>query len=251
MSVQSIDRAFSILELLSSFPKGLPLSEIVLRTSLNKTTVHRILSSMKERSYIEQDSESGYYKLGVALIALAGSYFNQLDLKNVAEPVMRRLSDTLGVTLYLAVLRDGEAVYLDKVERFDGFRRFDIIGRHVPVHCTSLGKALIMEMDKKDVLKILEYKPPVKKTEKTITDAEKILENLDTCRKRGWSSDLEEHEKGVTCAGAPIKDYKGRTVAAISAVWKSAFPPGKIEDVGKIVSEGAKEISYKLGFDHS
>jgi len=248
MSVQALDRTFDILELLAQFPEGLALSDISVKIGLHKSTVHRLLGSLKERSYIEQDEASGRYSIGVAFIALAAPYLNQLDLKTVAEPEMRRLSDQLGVTVYLATLRDDEVVYLDKVERYDGFRRFDIIGRHVPVHCTSLGKSLVMDMTPSRIREIFHRRPPIKLTSGTITDIDKIIENIEVYRTRGWSSDIEEHEDGVNCVGAPIRDYRGRTVAAISAVWRVIRSGDEMDEAGRTVAEAACEISRRLGF---
>jgi len=248
MSVQALDRTFDLLELLSHFPEGLALRDISLKIGLHKSTVHRLLGSLKNRSYIDQDKDTGRYRLGVAFIALAAPYMNQLDLKTVAEPEMRRLSDRLGVTVFLATLRDDEVVYLDKVERYDGFRRFDIIGRHVPVHCTSLGKSLLMDLPADSIRAILHRRPPVRQTPRTITDIEKNITDMEACRVRGWSSDNEEHEEGVNCVGAPIRDYRSRTVAAISAVWKDERSAEEMDQAGRIVAETAAGISGQLGF---
>ena len=248
MSVQALDRTFDLLELLARFPEGLGLGDISEKIGLHKSTVHRLLSSLKSRGYIEQAEDSGSYRIGVAFIALAAPYLNQLDLKTEAEPEMRRLSDKLGITVYMAALRDGEVVYLDKVERYDGFRRFDIIGRHVPVHCTSLGKSLLMDFSPGQIRDILEKHPPVKKTSKTIINTEAIIADIETCRNRGWSSDIEEHEEGVNCVGAPIRDYRGRIVAAISAVWRVNRSGEEMEEAGGRVAETAAVISERLGF---
>ena len=248
MSVQALDRTFDLLELLARFPEGLALSDISGQIGLHKSTVHRLLGSLKDRGYIEQDEDSSRYRIGMAFIALAAPYLNQLDLKTVAEPEMRRLSDRLGVTVYLATLRDGEVVYLDKVERYDGFRRFDIIGRHVPVHCTSLGKSLLMDLAPERIEELLQHRPPLKMTPRTIVDVEGILEEVERCRNRGWSSDLEEHEEGVNCVGAPLRDYRGRTVAAISAVWKELRSSSEMNEAGRTVAAAADEISRRLGF---
>ncbi len=247
MSVQALDRTFDLLELLARFPQGLALSDISVKIGLHKSTVHRLLGSLKGRSYIEQDETSGRYRIGMAFIALAAPYLSQLDLKTVAEPEMRRLSDHLGVTAYLATLRDDEVVYLDKVERYDGFRRFDIIGRHVPVHCTSLGKSLVMDMDPQDIRALLSRRPPFKLTSGTITDIDDIVANIRMCRERGWSSDIQEHEEGVNCVGAPVRDYRGRTVAAISAVWRVIRSGEEMDEAGREVAAAASEISKRLG----
>lgn len=248
MSVQALDRTFDLLELLAHFPEGLGLSDVSVKIGLHKSTVHRLLGSLKDRGYIEQDEDSSRYRIGVAFIALAAPYLNQLDLKTVTEPEMRRLSDKIGVTVYMATLRDDEVVYLNKVERYDGFRRFDIIGRHVPVHCTSLGKSLLMDHTPNQIRDILIRHPPVNKTIRTKTKVDDILADIELCRIRGWSSDLEEHEEGVNCVGAPIRDYRGRIVAAISAVWRSLRSGEEIEKSGRTVAVSAGEISKKLGY---
>lgn len=248
MAVQALDRTFDLLELLARFPEGLALTDIGERIGLHKSTVHRLLASLKERGYIEQDTDTSRYRLGLGFISLAGPYLNQLDLKSTAEPEMRRLSDSLGVTVFLATLRDGEVVYLDKVERYDGFRRFDIIGRHVPIHCTSLGRSLVMDMENHRLKELLGGITLHRMTPHTITDIDDVIANVESCRQRGWSSDLEEHEEGVNCVGAPVRDYRGRIVAAISAVWRSDRTTGEMNEAGKAVADGAAEISRRLGF---
>ncbi len=248
MGVQSLDRAFDLAELLARFPSGLTLVEIATRVGLHKSTVHRLLTTLKERSYVHQDEVSGRYRVGVGFVLLAGSYLGQLDLKTAAEPEMKRLSDDLGVTVFLATLRDDRAVYLDKIERYDGFRRFDIIGRSVPVYCTSLGKALVMDLPPEEQRAILERRPPERKTAKTLLETEPILDEFAFCRDRGWSWDLQEHETDVTCAGAPIRDHRGQTVAAISAVWKTVLSPAEVEPLGERIRAAAHAISATLGF---
>ena len=248
MSVQSLDRAFDLLELLARFPEGLSLTDISAKIGLHKSTVHRLLASLKDRGYIRQDADSNRYSIGLGFVSLAGPYLNQLDLKTVAEPEMRRLSDSLGVTVYMGTLRDGEVVYLDKVERYDGFRRFDIIGRHVPVHCTSLGKSLVMDMENSALEELLSRHPIEKLTPQTKSDLQEILSDVALGRERGWSSDLEENEEGVNCVGAPVRDYRGRIVAAISAVWRSSRTSREMDEAGEAVATGAAEISRLLGF---
>ena len=248
MSVQSLDRTFDLLELLARFPEGLALTDISEKIELHKSTVHRLLGSLKNRGYIEQDSDTARYRLGLGFISLAGPYLNQLDLKSTAEPEMRRLSDSLGVTVFLAALRDNEVVYLDKVERYDGFRRFDIIGRHVPVYCTSLGRSLVMDMDRAHLKDLLSAVQVRKHTSRTLTDTDDIIASIEMCRDRGWSSDLEEHEEGVNCVGAPIRDYRGRIVAAISAVWRRGRTDKEMAEAGRTVAVGAAEISRLLGY---
>lgn len=248
MSVQSLDRAFDILELLSHQRRGMMLTDIGKNLDLHKSTVFRLLSSLKERGYIEKNTDTGLYRLGLGFIALASQYLNNLEIKTEAEPYLRRLSERLGETVFLATLRDGEVVYLDKVERYDGLRRYSIIGRRAPVHCTSLGKSLVMDLKPKEIRDLLTRKPLKKVTSNTITNVDVLLGRLKEFRRRGWSQDIEENEFGVSCVGAPIKDYRGRTIAAISSAWEGIRDESNVIATGEALKATADEISRHLGF---
>lgn len=248
MSVQSLDRAFDILELLSRERHGLMLTDIGNRLDLHKSTVYRLLSSLRDRKYIEKDPDSGNYRLGMEFIALSSQYLNSLELKTEAEPYLRRLSERLGETVFLATLQAGEVVYLDKVERFDGLRRYSIIGQRRPVYCTSLGKSLMMDLDSQHIREILGKKPLKKLTNKTITEVDSFLTHIEIVRKRGWSNDDEEYEIGTSCVGAPIRDYRGIIVAAISSAWEGNKTPEDIIESGVRIKGVAEDISKHLGY---
>ena len=248
MSVQSLDRAFDILELLSKERRGIMLTDIGKSLDLHKSTVYRLLSSLRNRGYIEKDKDTGFYRIGLGFIALTSQYLNNLEIKTEAEPYLRKLSDRLGETVFLATLRDDEVVYLDKVEQFNSLRRYSIIGQRAPIHCTSLGKALVMDKDPQELRKLLEQKPLKKITRKTNTDIDVFLKRLKVIRTRGWSDDVEEYNEGVSCVGAPIKDYRGNTIAAISSAWEGFKSPDNKKLVGEQLKTTADDISRHLGF---
>jgi len=248
MSVQSLDRAFDILELLSKERRGMMLTDIGKSLDLHKSTVYRLLSSLRSRGYIEKDKDTGFYRLGLGFIALTSQYLNNLEIKTEAEPFLRKLSDRLGETVFLATLRDDEVVYLDKVEQFNSLRRYSIIGQRAPIYCTSLGKALVMDKDPQELRKLLEQKPLKKITKKTNTDVDVFLKRLKVIRERGWSNDDEEYNEGVSCVGAPIKDYRGNTIAAISSAWEGFKSPDKKKLIGEQLKNTADVISQHLGF---
>lgn len=246
MSVQSLDRAFDILELLAHNRGGMFLKDIGDTLDLNKSTVHRLLKSLRLRGYIEQDGETNRYRLGLAFVALSSQYLNRLEIKTEAEPFLRKLSEDLGETVFLATLSDNQVVYLDKVERFDGIRRYSIIGQRAPVHCTSLGKSLILDMEEEDILRILPD-PMEKITEHTLTRPADLLNQLHRFRQQGWTQDQEERERGVSCAAAPIRDYRGQIIAAISSAWEGEKSPEKVDKIGNTIKDTAEKISEQLG----
>ncbi len=224
------------------------LTDIGKVVGLHKSTVFRLLDSLRDRGYIEKDPESGNYRLGLGFIALTSQYLNSLELKTEAEPYLRRLSDRLGETVFLATLKDNQVVYLDKVERFDGLRRYSIIGQRAPLHCTSLGKSLIMDRNPRELRELLTRGPLKRVTDKTQTDVDALIRELAECRARGWSMDDEEYETGVSCVGAPVKDYRGSTIAAISSAWEGKKSADKLKFVGEALKDTADEISRHLGF---
>lgn len=248
MSVQSIDRAFDILELLSKESRGLTMTEVGLRLDLHKSTVHRILSSMRERGYIEKSQETGNYRLGLGFIELASLYLNSLELKTEAMPFMHQMTKQTAQTAFLAI-RDGrEVVYIDKVETYDSLRRYKIIGRRRPLHATSLGKALLSGLRDKEIERMYAQYPFEKLTGNTLQTFDALMEEIHQIRKQGWSVDNEENEPGTRCVGAPIFDYRDRVIAAVSIAWDiSVHPDLTWTEMSEYVYKCANDISIKMG----
>lgn len=246
MTVQSIERVFDIIELLSEEYKGIQLTEISRRLNLHKSTVYRLLNVLRKRGYIEK-SEHNLYRIGIQFIELSSIYLNSVELKTEAEPYLRRLSQETSQTAFLAMIQECEVIYLDKFEQFRSLRKYSIIGRRRPSYCTSLGKAMLMDRNDEEISGLFEKKGLEKFTENTITDIPSLLEELHASRLRGWSFDNEEYEYGENCVGAPLYDYRGTAIAAISVAWKkdSNIRP---ESYSSLVVQTACEISKRLGF---
>jgi DNA-binding IclR family transcriptional regulator len=247
-TVQSIERAFDILELLSHEPKGLNLTKIGTLLDLHKSTVHRLLSVLKKRGYIDQEKESERYRLGPGFVELASLFLNSIELKTEAEPHLRQLSQITGQTVFLATLQGSEVVYLEKVEQYNSLRKYHIIGQRRPIFCTSLGKALVMHRPVEELKELIKGVPFEKFTPNTVQDFNSFLKDLEICRRRGWTSDNEEFEPDTRCLGAPILDYRGIVVAAVSAAWSAFNPAITFEHIAPHVLEAARQISLRLGY---
>lgn len=248
MTVQSVERVFDILEQLSRHPKGISLTDIGRQLDLHKSTVHRLLAVLRQRGYVEKDDITSMYRLGVGFVGLASSFLNSLELKTEAEPHLRHLSKLVNQTVYLATLQGREAVYLDKFEQFDSLRKYSIIGQRRPLYCTSLGKALLMGKSDDEVRELLRDVAFERLTPKTMTDIASLLKNLEECRRRGWTADDEEIEPGIKCLGAPIYDYRGTVVAALSVSWAAMNDSVTFDNICGHVTGAAREISKHLGF---
>jgi IclR family KDG regulon transcriptional repressor len=246
MKVQSLDRTFDILELLSKQQQGLHLTEVSKAVKLHKSTVYRLLSALMQRGYIEK--RDTVYKLGLEFVELCSLYLNSLELKTEAAPILRQLSNQTGQTVYLATLQDNEVVYIDKVETFNSIRKYSIIGQRRPLYCTSLGKAFLMGSSNDDIKALFKGKKLASYTTTTITDIATLLHNVNEAKRKGWAFDNEEYENDVRCLGAPVYDYRDHIIAAISSSWSvPATRNLKVEKIGALVVEAANEISRHMG----
>lgn len=249
MSVQTLDRAFDILELLSRQPNGLPLTEVAARLGLNKSTVHRILASLRKRGYVEQRAGSKAYRLGLEFIEISSLYLNNLELKTEAQDSLHKLSRQADQTVFMAIMQDRHVVYIDKIESYQSLRRYKIIGQRRPLHCTSLGKALLSGLADRDIARLYENREFERLTDKTIGDVQTLLKEIELTRKRGWAFDDEENELGTICVGAPVYDYRNTVVAAVSVAWERAANPGlDPKQVAGLVVDATQEISRRMGY---
>lgn len=248
-TVQSIDRAFEILETLAVEKDGLGVTEIGNRVGLHKSTVHRLLTSMEERGYIEQNQDTGMYRLGLKFVELCSLYLNSVELKTEAHPYLRNLSVLTGQPVHLATLVDGEAVYIDKIENYNDIRMYSAIGKRVPLHCTAVGKILLSDKDLPQIQELLGHQELPKFTPNTIEDLGQLLEEINEIKKMGWARDDEEHELGIRCIAAPIYDYRKRIIAAVSASGnKNIISPHRDLEIAQYVLKAAGDISKRMGY---
>lgn len=248
MKVQVLDRALDIAELLSKEQHGLSLTTIARRLHLNKSTVHRLLHSLKDRGYIERTAE-GHYRLGMEWIELSSVHLNNLELKTEAQPLLRELADLVKNTVFLATLQDDEVVYIDKAETHTSLRKYSIIGRRAPLYCTALGKAMLSGRSDTEIRETFGRHRLKAYTPKTFTDVRRLAAEIARIRERGWSVDDEEYEKGIRCIGAPIRDYRSRVIGAISTSGALAMiPRQKVNEIAGHVKKAALEISRRMGY---
>ncbi len=249
MGVQSLDRAFDIIELLSHHANGLAVGRIARELALHKSTTSRLLQSLGARGYVERDNATGFYRLGLRFVELAGSQLDNLELRVEARPAMYELSERSGQTAFLATLQGNEVVYIDKTESFGSLRRYAIIGTRVPLYCTALGKALLMPRHDDEVRALLAELTFTPRTANTVRSAEQLIEDLHAARERGYTLDLEENEPAVRCVGAPVLDYRGYPAAALSVSGPSErISTERLAEFGALVRSAAERISRSIGY---
>lgn len=248
-SVQSIDRAFQILETLAECPQGLAIAALSTRLGLNKATVHRILQTLVQWGYVSKDDQHHYYRLGMKVVALSSSYLNGLELKTEALPFMEQLRQQTGLFVHLGILDGRDVVYLEKLGPFTHLRMYSQIGRRATLYSTSLGKAMFARLDAREQSALLAQIQFLPVTDKTIQSADRFLEEAAVTLRRGFALDDEENETGMRCVGAAILDYTGRVIAAVSVSGHiSSFPPEKVQAFGAYAAACASAISAQMGY---
>lgn len=248
-SVKSIERAFLLLELLGAGDESLGITELAQRSELPVGTVHRLLKTLNQLGYVEQDLESRKYALGIRVLHLRGMVARRMQLGEQAMPLMKSLMRKVNETVHLAVLSEGEIVYIDRIEGFQTVNMYTQIGKRAPVHCTALGKAMIAYLPESSLEHIVDKHGLPAKTPKTLTTLQHLKRELATVRRQGYAVDDEEVEENVRCLAAPIRDYDGRVVAAISVSGpKLRMRPDRDAELSQTVCWAANQISVGLGY---
>ncbi|MEU4190918.1 IclR family transcriptional regulator [Kribbella sp. NPDC026611] len=210
---QSLGRALQILTSLGEGERSL--DQLAAELGVHKTTVLRLLRTMEAERFVRRDS-AHRYRLGSRLFALADLAREQYVVREVAAPHLRQLNHKTGQTVHLAAWENGEVIYVDKLDSVRSVRMYSQVGIPAALHCTAVGKVLLAAQPKRQreaVLQTLDYHAY---TPNTITDADRLRDELVTVREHGWAQDKAEHESFINCIGAPVKDRDGRIVGAVS-----------------------------------
>jgi IclR family KDG regulon transcriptional repressor len=243
-----ISKVLRILELLDHSTHGLQLKDIATKTGINKSTAHRFLRHLEEENYLFRDA-AGTYMPGARLARLGSGVSFQTTLCRICRPVLERLRMATGETVNLAVLDGVEIVYLDVLESQQMFRLVSPIGMRRPAHRTSLGKAIIANLDdlrqKEEILSSIQTAPS---TSRKANDASRLKKTLRQICEQGFSLDDEETVIGARCVGAAIFGTGGGVVGGISVsgpilrITKERLPFFSGE-----VCKASREISWQLG----
>ena len=244
--IKSADRTLDIFELLAGEPQGLTVSEISERLGLARSSTHGLVRTLHARGYLMQNGGRRFH-LGARLIQLGLNVVDRLELRSAARGPLERLVAATHDTALLVVPDGGDLLYVDKILSDARDVRTDPrVSSRRPLHCSSLGKALLAALDDESVVQIVETIGLERTTEFSITDRDELLADLARTRERGYSIDRQEAVAGVFCVGAPVRDHAGRSIAAMSlSTIKDFFDA---ERTGPQVAAAAVDISRALGW---
>src|SRR5918992_4083286 len=245
--VQSVDRAITVMELLSR--QGWSgVTEVARELGIHKSTAYRMLTTLRDRGLVEQDAATEKYRLGFGLVLLARAVRADPDILRCARPICERLSERIRETVTIAVLEGDDAVVIHQSISRASALGVDWTGRHTPLHATAAGKIFLAYMPEGQLLRILEG-PLERFTENTIVDPASLKDHTGKVRDEGYGYTVEELETGLNAVGTPIRRADGALVGAAS-VSGPAFrlPPDALPEIGELSKRAATEISRCLGF---
>ena len=209
-SVQVIARAANVLRALEGESNGLSLGQIAQRVGLARSTVQRIVEALSEEHFLIAASPTTGVRLGPALIRLAASAHVEFD--QITRPLLAELSQKVGETVDLSVLKGTIAVFTDQIQGVHRLRAVSAVGETFPLHCSANGKALLSVVDEQKLERFLRGPLP-RLTANTITQRLDLSKAIESVRRTGVAYDLEEHTEGICAVGTAFLDPIGRAVA--------------------------------------
>lgn len=243
----TVAKAFSILRALSAEAReGLNLSEVCARVGMSRSTTHRYLTTLEKLDLAERDGGDRFH-LGPQLVALAGSYLANSDLRTESMPLLQELATQTQETIHLAVPSGNEVVYIDKVDSRQAIQMYSYIGARLPMHSTALGKSILAHLGAEQIENLISA-TLTRRTPRTITTAEALRRELVLVKAQGFAVDDEENEIGICCVGAPIFDYTQRVVGAVSVSGPTnRMTSERAAQLGPLVKKAAARISRRVG----
>jgi DNA-binding IclR family transcriptional regulator len=247
ISVHSVDRAISILQVLARHGAA-GVTEIAAELDVHKSTVSRLLGTLEARGLVEQSSNRGRYRLGFGVVQLAAGAAKKHDLSVISRPVCHDLAEKVGETVNVAVKDENSVVSIDQVIGSSTVTTMNWVGQRTPMHATSAGKVFLAHLTPAELDRNL-AEGLERFTEHTIVAATALKEQLETVRHQGYAHTLEEHEIGLAAVAAPIRALDGDVIAALTVSGpKYRINEHTIPEVAPHVMSAAAEISERNGY---
>lgn len=246
-SVPAVHRTLDIIETLID-KRSLTVSDISRQFNIPKSSAYAILQTLKSRGYVEKDADDKY-SLSFRLFSLGATLVDNLDLRTEVHALLEELTRKAEVTGHIAIRDGGFAVYIDKVEVLAALRLTTWVGKHMHLHSTSIGKALLAYLPEKEIDRIIKEYKLGSLTPKTITDPMQLKEELARVRAQGYAVSNEENEIGVRGVAAPIFNGRREVVASVNLGASKLQISGKdVPRFGALVRAYALKMSVQLGY---
>jgi IclR family transcriptional regulator, KDG regulon repressor len=249
--VQSLGRAFAILEQVARHREGIGLAELSKLVGLHNSTAFHLAKTMVSLGYIRQERETKRYRVGRPLFALAASALDEIEMVNVATPIMEDLSRETGETSHFAVRMGDAVVVIARTSGPGAFQLTDRVGVVRPAHCTALGKIILAALRPDQLKRFLERVKLIPSTKKSITDPAMLLREIAEIRRSAVAVDDGEFNPEVRCVAVPVYNFTGDVVGALGIsgpVWR--ITDQLMQSRAKTVKAAASRLSNEFGASH-
>ncbi len=247
--IQSLERAFGILEEVARHDDGISLVEIGRTLDIHTSTAHHLCKTLTALGYLRQAEKGKRYRLGRAVFALASACADEVELADAARPFLAELSKKTGESAHFAVWAGDQVLILEKASSASAFQMNERAGMLRPAHCTAIGKALLSGLDDAVLDRQIEGMTLTPYSPNTITDKHKLRQEIERIRDEGVAYDDSEYNEEARCIAAPVRDYRGRVVGAIGfsgPVWRVSL--GDLSSYSRLTLDMARELSRVLGY---
>lgn len=246
--IQSLERAFSILEEIAQHQDGINLAELTKKVDLHNSTTFHLTRTMVSLGYVQQNATTKRYHIGTKLFTLAASAFNEVTLVGLATPILEDLSRDTGETAHFAIMSGNDVVVAARVAGPGALQLAFRQGGVWPAHCTALGKVLLAGRTQAQFEAFLETQPLIACTPTSITDPDRLRVEIERTRQQGLGYDDGEFDKEVRCVAVPVFDFAGRVAGAIGVsgpILRLTLP--LVERATTRVKKAAADLSRELG----
>lgn len=250
---QSSDKLLRMIEALSEQETPVRLQDLAKATGMNASTALRFLSSLENNGYVSQEHDTGRYYLTYKLCSLANRITSSMSIGRICSGLLNNIALRYGESTNLAVEQDMQAVYILVINgRNQVLTTRQRIGNIAPMHCTGVGKLLLLNYSNEQMDRLIVERGLPRFTENTIITKEALLEEIEQVAKLGYAFDNEECEVGMRCVAAPVRDYTGRVVAGISVSGPSTRMIGEhFEAITQCLIETGISASQQLGYTNA
>jgi IclR family transcriptional regulator, pca regulon regulatory protein len=245
---QSLERGLAVLRAFTPDRPSLGISELARELDLTRSTTHRYVATLATLGYLLQDASTRKYRLGPRVLDLGFSMLGSLELREIAEPHLRRLTDATGHTSNLAIRDDTDVILIDRPGRYHHLEFSLHVGSRIPAYCSATGKALLAFLPRRDLERIVDRIDFVQRGPRTLTDKKSLLAELDQVRRTGVAVNNEELESALRSIAAPVRARSGEVVAAVNVAipWSPAAMTELVSRLGPTVQATANEIASRV-----
>jgi IclR family transcriptional regulator, KDG regulon repressor len=246
--IQSLHRAFGILEEVARHRDGIGLADLSRLVGLHNSTTFHLAKTMVALGYVRQERDTKRYRIGRPLFALAASALDEIEMVNVATPVLEDLARQTGECSHFAVRMGDAIVVIARTSGPGAFQLTDRVGVVRPAHCTALGKVILAALPVDQLAGLLERTGLKPSTEKSITEIPVLLRQIEEIKRTGIAFDDGEFNLEVRCMAAPVKNFTGKVIGALGIsgpVWRLSNQA--VKSRAKIVQEAGAGLSAEFG----